>query len=163
MFHEKMTQLPQEDLSARPALARKLVGSTSDAKQLKQPSPIKEKTQKAPAAANLANVYTIKKKPTATGQRTQNGKSQLEASLGKRNPLEIGSFTAADLASIKKAKPSERMTAATKHNLATLVKNELQTPKEGTDFFYLYIYKRLDKTISSNLQPPKFDLSTLRK
>lgn len=164
LWHENFTRQPSEDLSARPTPARRMTMTTSDTKQPRQPSPpTKDKIQKNGGTTTMAQIYTIKKKPTATGQRTQSGKNQLEAALGKRNPLDMGSFSAADLAAIKKAKPGERLAASTKHNLATLVKNELQTPKDGTDFLYLYIYKRLEKTISANMAPPKFDPSILRK
>lgn len=163
LYSEKRKQLPAEDLSARPTTARRTTMTTSGSNPVKVPSPSKDKSQRNGGSTAIAPVQTIKKKPIATGSKNQPVKGQSEAALGKRNPLETSSFSAADLASIKKAKPGDKVSAASKHNLATLVKSELQTQKEGADFFFLYVYKRLDKSIAANLQPPKLDLTTLRR
>ena len=163
LISERKKQTINEDLSARPNNAKRAIGVVSGPKTQKSTSPSKDKQLKNGAVPTAPAVYTIKKKPTATGLRSQTAKGAPEASLGKRNPLDIGGISLGDLNFNKKAKPGEKPSIVMKHNLATIVKSELQTPKEGVDFFYLNVYKRLDKALGQNLQPPKVDLLSLRK
>jgi hypothetical protein len=162
-FSERLKQELKEDHAARPIKAKMISVSSSNAKG---PGLIQNKIDKMiknSAGEGLLAGYTIKKKPTATGQRIQASRVQAGVALGKREPLESGQLVSVDSASLRKQKPGDKLTGTNKSNLVSLVKSELQSAKEGTDFFYQEVYRRSEKRLSGALEKPVSDTAFLKR
>lgn len=162
-FSERLKQEKKEDHSARPINAKKMPVSSSNSKTTGLVQNKFDKMIKNSTGDGLLAGYTIKKKPTATGQRAQTSRAQAGLALGKREPIDAGQPVSADSASLRKLKPGDKLTGTNKLNLVSLVKTELQSAKEGTDFFFQEIYRRCEKRLSAALEKPRSDLTFLKR